>query len=67
MSILLYNHKELTKCNSEVEQIEPRVSSMKKRLTIEEEKEEMPTTLDGFYEKLLKVKFYNEIVDSSFY
>jgi hypothetical protein len=31
----------------------------------EEEKEEVPTTLDGFYKKLLKVKIHNEISDFS--
>jgi hypothetical protein len=51
MSILLYHYKELTECISEVERIEVRVNSKKKRrLTKEEkeEKEEVPTTLDTF-------------------
>jgi hypothetical protein len=58
MSILLYHYKQLTECISEVERIEARVNSSKKKewLTIKKkvrkeqrEKEEVPTTttLDG--------------------
>jgi hypothetical protein len=53
MSILLYHHKQLTECISEVERIENRVTNIKKRrgLTI---KEEVPTTtttttLDSYF------------------
>jgi hypothetical protein len=52
MSILLYHYKQLTQCISEVERIEAKVNSNKKKewLTIkeEEEKEEVPITLDNF-------------------
>ena len=53
MSILLYHYKQLTECISEVEQMETRVTNIKKRrgLTI---KEEVPTTtttttLDSYF------------------
>ena len=39
MSILLYNYKQLTECTSEVERIEAKVNSKKRKLTIEEEGE----------------------------
>jgi hypothetical protein len=51
MSILLYNYKELTQCINEVERIEAKVKSKRTGLTVEEEeqeKEEIPTTLDNF-------------------
>jgi hypothetical protein len=53
MSILLYHYKQLTQCISEVERIEAKVNSNKKKewLTIkeeEEEKEEVPIALDNF-------------------
>ncbi len=53
MSILLYHYKQLTQCISEVERIEAKVNSRKKKkewLTIkeEEEREEVPITLDNF-------------------
>jgi hypothetical protein len=48
MSILLYHYKQITECISEVEQIETKVNSKKKRrLMIEEE--EVPTTLDSYF------------------
>jgi hypothetical protein len=40
MSILLYHHKQLTKCTSEVEQIEARVNKDKRSTKKEEEKED---------------------------
>jgi hypothetical protein len=60
MSILLYDYKELTQCISEVERIESRVNSSKKKewLTVEKKKEEqkeqekeeeIPTTLDSYF------------------
>src|SRR3712207_4215942 len=64
MSILLYHYKELTECISEVERIESRVNSSKKKdwstmkkkeeqeeeETHQEKKEEMPsTTLDAYF------------------
>src|SRR5919107_5222256 len=45
MSILLYDYKELTQCISEVERIEARVNSSKKKEWLtkkEQEKEEVP-------------------------
>jgi hypothetical protein len=58
MSILLYDYKQLTECTKEVERIEARVNSSKKRkwLTMkekekQEEKEEVPTTLDSYFVK----------------
>jgi hypothetical protein len=57
MSILFHHYKELKECISEVERIEAKVSSNKKKewFTIkgeeekEERKEEMPTILDGYF------------------
>jgi hypothetical protein len=60
MSILLYHFKELTKCISEVERIESRVNSRKREWSVtkkkegeeeQEVKEEVPTTLDGYFIK----------------
>ncbi len=60
MSILLYNFKDLTECISQVERIETRVNSKKRKwLTKKEEeetqrerKEEIPaTTLDSYFIK----------------
>ena len=68
MSILLYHYKELTECISEVERIEVRVNSKKKRrLTKEEkeEKEEVPYYVGQFFIKMLKAKICNEISDFS--
>jgi hypothetical protein len=51
MSILLYNYKELTQCINEVERIEAKVKSKRTGLTVEEEEQEkveIPTTLDNF-------------------
>jgi hypothetical protein len=58
MSILLYDYKELTQCISEAERIECKVNGKKKEwLTVkkkkeeqkEREKEEVPSTLDGYF------------------
>jgi hypothetical protein len=46
MAILLYPYKQLTECISEVEQIEIRVNSKKRR---ELTKEEVPTTIDSLF------------------
>jgi hypothetical protein len=60
MSILLYNFKDLTECISQVERIETRVNSKKRKcLTKKEEEEtqrereeEIPaTTLDSYFIK----------------
>jgi hypothetical protein len=58
MSILLYHYKQLTECISEVERIEDRVNSskkkewfLKKKEEKYEEKEEVPTTLDNYFVK----------------
>jgi hypothetical protein len=52
MSILLYDYKELTECISEVERIEARVNSKKKKeewLTMKKKGEEVPATLDSYF------------------
>jgi hypothetical protein len=54
MSILLYHYKQLTECISEVERIEARVNSKKRKWLTkkeeqEKEKEEVPTTLDRYF------------------
>jgi hypothetical protein len=60
MSILLYHYKQLTQCISEVEQIEERVNSKKRKWLTkkegkekekQEEKEEVRTTLDSYFIK----------------
>ena len=63
MSILLYHYKQLTACISEVERIEAKVNSkkkkewsipMKKKEVKKEEKEKMPRTLDSYFTKNTK-------------
>jgi hypothetical protein len=60
MSILLYHFKQLSACISEVERIEAKVNSKKKRWSStmkkqevkkEEKEQEMPTTLDSYFIK----------------
>jgi hypothetical protein len=54
MSIVFHHFKQLTECIEQVEWIEDRVNSKNKGLTIkeeekQEEKEEVPTTLDSYF------------------
>ena len=59
MSILLYHYKQLTEYTSEIEQIESTVNSKKKDWSTlkkaeeekQQDKEEMPTTLDSYFIK----------------
>lgn len=52
MSILLYRYKELTQCISEVEWIDAKVNSSKKRRALtKEEEQEVTNTLDSYFVK----------------
>ena len=51
MSILFHHYKQLTECITEVEHLDARVNSSKKRLMEEQKKEEIPASLDNYLEK----------------
>jgi len=51
MSILFHHYKDLKECLSEVEQIESRVNSSKKKEKWLMKKEEAPTSLDNYFIK----------------